>query len=356
MSKGVLHQLLVGAAPGDAITDQAFAIRKWLRSLAFQSEIFAESIHPAVQDEVRPCLSLSYVPAATHLIYHYSMGSSTIDQALSLPQRLIIIYHNVTPPQFLAGADPLLAVRLADGRERLPELVGKTDLALGDSQYNCSELVAAGFRDTGVLPITLAGASVSVPPATEVLSQYRDGAINMLCVGRLVPNKRQEDAVKVLYFLRSAGMRARLILVGSDWLPSYRQWLDDFIESLDLANDVIFAGHVTQAVLNAHYQVATVYLSLSEHEGFCKPIAEAMYFGLPIIAFKVEAVAETLGGAGILVTKKDFAAIAELVHLVAEDSQLRATLIQRGRQRADDFTEARVKESLCRYLSSLGLC
>ena len=356
MSKGILHQLLVGAAPGDAITDQALAIRRWLRSLAFQSEIFAESIHPAVQDEVRSSLSLGHIPAATHLIYHYSIGSGTIDQALSLPQRLIIIYHNITPPRFLQGADPLLATRLADGRKRLPELVSKTDLALGDSQYNCSELVAAGFKNTGVLPIVLDSASIAMPPAADVLSQYSDGAINMLCVGRIVPNKRQEDAVKVLYFLRSAGVRARLILVGSNWLPAYRQWLDDFIESLNLVNDVVFAGHVSQAVLNAHYQVATVYLSLSEHEGFCKPIAEAMYFGLPVIAFKIEAVAETLGGAGILVTKKDFAAIAELVHLVAEDSRLRATLIQRGRQRADDFSEAKVKESLCRYLCELGLC
>lgn len=353
MSGRVLHQMLAGAAPGDAITDQALAIRHWLRGSGYRSDLFGESIHPALEGEVAHFSRLGPADCGDRLIFHYSIGSATIDHALALPARLLTIYHNVTPPHFVAGLDPRLAAQLEEGRRRLGEMLPATDLALGDSAYNESELIAAGFPRTGVLPIVLDETRLQVPPDQAVLERYGDGKVNLLCAGRLAPNKRPEDAIKVLYYCRAGGLDARLLLVGSDWLAAYRQWLGDLADALGLGEHVVFTGHVSQAQYNACFRVATVYLTLSEHEGFCKPLIEAMHFRVPIVAYASPAVAETLGPAGVLVRRKEFAAIAELVALVAGDTGLRARLVATGVGRAGGFSYNRVMDTLRSYLAEL---
>ncbi|MHB0877286.1 MAG: glycosyltransferase [Anaerolineae bacterium] len=354
MSGQVLHQLLAGAAPGDAVTDQAFAIRRWLRSQGLRSDLYAESVHPALKDEVQYHNRLTGAAAGERLIYHYSIGSETIDQVQGLGARLLVIYHNVTPPETVAGVDPRLAAQLAAGRARLGELAPFTDLAVGDSAYNETDLAAAGYGRTGVLPIVLDDGPLAVAPSAEVLARLADGRVHLLTVGRLAPHKCQDDAIKVLYYCRAGGLNVHLHIVGSDWLGAYRQWLDDLAESLGVGEHVSFAGHVTQAELNAYYQACSVYLTLSEHEGFCKPLIESMHFRLPVVAYSTPAVAETLGPAGILVRRKDFAAIAELVGLVATDGDLRHRLTQSGTLRALQYAYSRVMEQLHRHLVAAG--
>jgi L-malate glycosyltransferase len=351
---GALHQLLAGAAPGDAITDQAFAIRRWLRSQGLRSDLFAESVHPDLKGEVQHHTRLTRAVCGDRLIYHYSIGSDTIDHVQTLGARLYLINHTVTPPEFVAGVDPRLAAQLASGRTRLPELAPFCDLAVGDSAYNETELVAAGYRPTGVLPIVLDDEPRSVPPSPEVLARLADGKVHLLTVGRLAPHKFQDDAIKVLYYCRAGGLDAHLHVVGSDWLGAYRQWLDDLADALGVAEHVTFAGHVSQADLNAHYQGCQVYLTLSEHEGFCKPLIESMYFGLPVVAYSTPAVAETMGPAGILLRRKDFAAIAELVALVATDEPLRARLRANGAERVPQYGYPQVMEHLHEQLQRIG--
>ena len=354
VNRGSLHQLLAGVAPGDAVSDQAFAIRRWLRSQGLRSELYAESIHPALKDEVQHHTRLTGATAAGRLIYHYSIGSETIDRVQCLGARLLLVYHNVTPPEFVAGVDPRLAAQLAQGRERLGELAPFTDLAVGDSAYNETELLAAGYGPTGVLPIVLDDSALAVPPSTEVAARLADGRVNLLTVGRLAPHKCQDDAIKVLYYCRAGGLDARLHLIGSDWLGAYRQWLGDLAESLGVSEHVVFAGHVSQSELNAYYQGCQVYLTLSEHEGFCKPLIESMHYGLPVIAHKTPAVAETLGPAGVLVTRKDCAAIAELVAVVSGDEDLRHRLVQTGLERAAQYGYAPVMQRLREHMTGMN--
>lgn len=354
MSQGCLHQLLAGAAPGDAVTDQAFAIRRWLRSRGLRSDLYAESVHPALQGEVHYHTRLTSATAGGRLIYHYSIGSETIDQAKSLGARLLVVYHNVTPPEFVAAVDPRLASQLADGRERLATLAPCTDLAVGDSAYNAEDLIAAGYARTGVLPIVLDDFAVSVAPDSGVLARLAVGGVHLLTVGRLAPHKCQDDAIKVLYYCRLGGLEATLHIVGSDWLGAYRQWLGDIADSLGVAECVRFAGHVSQAELNAYYRGCQLYLTLSEHEGFCKPLIESMHHGLPVIAYKTPAVAETLGPAGVMVTRKDFAAIAELVAIVLGDGALAARLRRNGHERAAQYAYEPVMRLLHDQLASIG--
>ena len=211
------------------------------------------------------------------------------------------------------------------------------------------------FRSrTGVLPLIIDYDKYRTPPNPAVVRRLSDGRTNVLFVGRISPNKRQEDVIKAFAFYKRLDATARLILAGSDeTTEAYRRWLDDLVQTLNVP-DVIFTGRVELRDLVAYYQTASVLLNMSEHEGFGVPLAESMYFGVPIVAFASTAIPETLDGSGVLIRRKDYATIAAAVHQVAHDSALRGRLVARGRERLRDFDPPRLLDQLRGYLLELG--
>jgi glycosyltransferase involved in cell wall biosynthesis len=351
----VLHQIIVGAGPGDAITDQALLIRRWLRDFGFTSDLFAEHIHPALSAEVRPIATYRPGRDESWLILHHSIGSPIIEQVARMRPRLILIYHNITPAEFFAPIDPAWAARMALGRQQLALLPPRTGLALADSPYNETELQTAGFSPTGVLSISLDERGYDQPANETLFADIRRQGPVLLFVGRLSPNKKQEDLVKLLYYYRRIEPAARLILVGDRWLLNYDTWLEDFARSLDLADAVTLTGHVSQQDMITYFRAADLYVSMSEHEGFGKPLLESMYLGLPVLAYAASAVPATLGDAGVLFHEKDYERLAELVDILVKDNDLRQRLIGRQRQRIQAFLEPQIKEELRRFLETLHL-
>jgi glycosyltransferase involved in cell wall biosynthesis len=210
-------------------------------------------------------------------------------------------------------------------------------LALADSEYNKQDLLEAGYASVQVQPILIPYTLQEVKPDATVMASADDGA-NLLFVGRLAPNKRCEDIVKVLHQYRQIEPGARLFLVGARrYTQRYVDWLHDFIHQLGLEGSVIFTGHVSQEALAAYYRIADVFVMMSEHEGFGIPLIESMRFGVPIVAYASTAVPETLGGSGILIHQKQFSVIAELIHLLRTDSALRSRIVERQRARVQDF-------------------
>lgn len=344
MSKKVLHQFIIGASPGDAITDHALLLRKWLREDGFRSEIFAESIHPALAGQVRSYLDYRPSQPGEIVILHHSIGSDVVDYLLSLDVRFLLIYHNITPPEFLLKVDPVISKQLSRGRAQLASLRARTVLGLADSPYNERELRSLGYPATGVLPIVLDESQYRIDPNPVLLARYQGKGPFLLFVGRLVPNKRQEDLIKLLYYYRRINPTARLFLVGSPWVPIYAEWLREFAKELGLEDAVIFTGHVSQRDMVTYYRLADVYVSMSEHEGFGKPLIEAMYLGVPVLAYAAAAVPDTLGDAGVLLRHKHYEAIAEFIEMLRTDEGLRSRLIDKQYRRAQDFLEPRVRQ------------
>lgn len=349
----VLHQLTDGAAVGDAITDQALAIRSWLREWGIRSELYAAHIHPELTREVRPVATYRPQSADEVVIYHHSIGSPVAELLLARRQPLLLIYHNVTPPEFFSQVDPALANQLREGRAQLVALHPQTCLALGDSPFNTQELEEVGFAHTGVLPIVLDESRYDWPSSPELVSRYRGQGPLLLFVGRLTPNKRQEDLLKLLYFYRRIEPDARLILVGSPWAPAYARWLEDLTRSLGLDGHVDITNHVSQQEMVTYYRLAHLYVSMSEHEGFGKPLVESMYFRLPVLAYAAASVPVTLGGAGVLFHRKDYEALAEVVDLLVKDETLRQRIMARQQERVQHFLPSQVKIALQRYLAQL---
>lgn len=355
MSRTILHQFLTGATAGDAITDQALLMNRWLRELGFESRVYAWHLHPSMKGQVRPIASYRRASGEEWAILRHSIGSDVPDFLIRQGLRLILIFHNVTPPEYFEGIDPMRAHLARLGVKQLEALRPRTGLALADSAYNAAELRRAGF-DAAELPIALQPERYDMPINEELAVALASPGPRLLFVGRLAPNKRQEDLVKLLYCLRRARPGAHLYLVGDRWETGYDAWVERLAAELGVGDGVTLAGKVTQREMVTYIRAADFYVSMSEHEGFGVPLIESMYLGLPVIAYGASAVPGTMGGAGVLFARKEFEHLAELIDLLLDDEPLRNRLIAGQRRRVQAFLEPEVRRQFVGYLSEVGLC
>jgi glycosyltransferase involved in cell wall biosynthesis len=325
-----VHQLLAALAYGDAIGNEALAIQRHLRAAGLQSDIFAEHVHPRMATRARPLSDYALVSSPeTVCLFHFSIGSAAARLAFHAPDRLVAIYHNITPAEWFLGFHPHLAGLCYHGRRELAAFALRTELALGDSEYNRRELEAAGFARTGVLPIVLDLDAYRRPPSPVARRLFDDGRTNIVFVGRVIPNKKIDDLIAVFaLYQRLFDGKSRLLLVG-DYRghEKYFGRLQELVRARG-AQEVVFTGQVDDDELRAAYASADLFLCLSEHEGYCVPLVEAMAFGVPVIAYDTGAVRETLRGGGVLLRDKAPAEVAALVARVLGDGALRARILE----------------------------
>jgi glycosyltransferase involved in cell wall biosynthesis len=349
----IAHQWLPAAHRGDAIGDSARQVRTLLRAMGHQSDIFALTI----DDDMRGAVRSFAEPDATRgdlTIFHFAVPSPMSAAFAALPRGRVLQYHNVTPAHFFAPYDPGIFRIAALGRQELATLAGATDLALGDSDYNRRELAELGFRRTGVLPIAVdTGRLLDAPPHPAIEEILRDGLTNFLFVGRIAPNKRIEDIIRLAeQFKRYIDAQYRFVFVGrTDAVPRYYAAVRALIARYQMLPErFLFPGVVSDWELAAYYRTASVYISMSEHEGFCVPLVEAMAADVPVLAFASTAVPETLGGAGVLFESKDMEYAAELLGQLAFDPDVRARVIEGQRRRLRDFAEDRLRARLAQVV------
>jgi glycosyltransferase involved in cell wall biosynthesis len=350
-----VHQLVSNFDTGDAISNHVRALRRLLRSWGYASDVYAQYRHTSLLGDSH--FYTRYRQASspdTVALFHFSIGSETTSFFASLPDRRALVYHNITPSEYFVGVNARVADRCRRGRWELARLRNVTELALGVSEFNRRELEAAGFPRTGVLPILIDWEQYAHPPVRALEDLYGRGR-NLLFVGRIAPNKRVEDLVKAYYFYRRLDPDSRLIVVGSAVdTETYLTACQKLCAELGLLDHVVFAGAVSQAELCAYYRLASAYLCLSEHEGFCVPLLEAMHFDVPVVAYAAAGVPGTMGDAGVLVDEKDFPAIAELLHRVARDPAVRAAVVAGQRERLRTFDVETIGACLREHLETLA--
>ncbi len=355
MSQGALHQFLTGAAEGDAITGHALIIRRWLRDLGFNSHLYAQHIHANIEHEVRHLSRYRQGAGEERAIYHHSIGSDVPEFLAARSLRLWLIYHNITPNRFFARSD-IKRMELAQlGRDQLGELRQQTERALAVSPYNEQELTAAGYDKTDVLPLPLDPKLYDLPLNEELAARVRQTGPNLLFVGRLAPNKKQEDLVKLLYYYRRFAPEAHLYLVGDRWEIGYDKWVEALAEELGIAAGLTLTGKVSQQDMVTYYKCSDCFISMSEHEGFGLPLLESMTCELPILAYGVTGVPGTLADTGIQFLHKDYEALAELIQLLQEDQALRLRIIALQKERVQVFLEPAVRAQFEQFLREVGL-
>ena len=353
----IVNQWVPAAHKGDAIGDSARHVRDLLRTMGHDSELYALTI----DDELRHDVYMFADPAARRgdlTIFHYALPSPMTAAFASLGSGRVLQYHNVTPAEYFAPFDPAL-FRLAQlGRDELAMLAGHTELALGDSEYNRQELESLGFGRTGVFPIAVDTTRVTRTAERPSLERILDdGLVNFLFVGRMAPNKKIEDIIKLAeVYKRYIDAYYRFIFVGRcDVVPSYYATVRALMAEYRMLPDrFVFTGPVPDEELAVYYQRAAVYVSLSDHEGFCVPLLEAMAADVPVLAYAAGAVPDTLGGAGVQFAPKDLEDAAELLGALAFDDDLRAKVIAGQRRRLADFGDARMTRDLTTVIQSLS--
>ena len=319
-----VHQVVASLAYGDAIGNHARGIQRALRRAGYESAIYVENADPRVESLTRDFRDLvTDIGPDDILIHHFSIGSRASRTAYAVAGRMILVYHNITPPQYFLGEHSWLVRQCYHGRRELLAYRTRVDLALGASEFNRQELEAAGFTATGVLPVVPDFSHLDVAPDSRVYDAFDDETTNILFVGRLIGNKRPDNLIRYAHAYRTLfNSNARLIVAGShEHFAGYLAELHAFATRIGATN-VHLLGQVTNEELTALYDVADVFLCASEHEGFCVPIVEAFYKRVPVIARAAAAVPATMDGGGILYDTEDPAEVAGLIDAVVSDEAL----------------------------------
>lgn len=340
-----VHQVLATLGYGDAIGHEVLGIQRVLRAAGYESDIFVETADRRLEALTRDYRQLV---DASHrdnlLLHHFSIGSKASRTAYALPDRMALIYHNITPPEYFVGVHRTLARQCFRGRRELQAYIDRCDIALGDSEFNRQDLEALGFTRTGVLPVVPDFARLDRTPNPFVAERFDDEWTNILFVGRVIANKKIEDVIRAFHAYQTHfNPRSRLLIVGVFSLfERYLAALQHLVHALDLT-DVHFTGHVTDEELVAYYEIADLFLCASEHEGFCVPIVEAFYMQVPVLAYAATAVPTTMDGGGVLFWDKDPREVAALMEAILADHRLETAILERQtdavqRLRAKDFS------------------
>jgi glycosyltransferase involved in cell wall biosynthesis len=340
MGKRIIHQLVHTLSYGDAISGEALALKRTLHQLGHEGEIYAINEHPKLRGQSK---HYSQFPAQFdgEVILHYSLGSplNALYRNLSSAKRTVI-HHNLTPPRWFDGVNPRVASDIRAGISEFPEILKLSDRRLADSDFNAEEVRAHGL-DCSVLrlPFDATRWELLTNPGIEQLLR-NDDSLHILHVGRIAPNKCVEDIIKSFYFLnRHIEKKSRLWLVGIDIdTELYSFSLKRLAAVLGLEEVVHFVGCMDDSEVKSLYLNSSAYLCMSEHEGFCLPLVEAMHFGLPVIAYGATAIPETVATGGIIVNHKDHAVIGELLHEVSANKELRMKLQQAGKARSQEMS------------------
>jgi L-malate glycosyltransferase len=324
-----IHQVLATLGYGDAIGHEVLGIQRVLRAAGYESDIFVETADHRVESMTRDYRELVDASDPDNLLlHHFSIGSKASRTAFALPDRMALIYHNITPPEYFVGVHRTLARQCFRGRRELHAYVDRCDLALGDSEFNRQDLEGLGFRRTAVLPVVPGFSHLDSEPNWMVARDFDDNWTNIVFVGRVIPNKKIDDLIRIFHAYHTVfNPRSRLLIVGAQrGFERYLASLHQLTASLGESN-VEFIGHVSDEELVAFYEVADLFLCASEHEGFCVPLVEAFHMEVPVLAYAATAVPATMDGAGVLFETKEPLEVARLMDAIIADRDLKDRIV-----------------------------
>lgn len=373
-----IFQIVTSLAFGDAVGNDALAIDRLLRENGYETGIYCRTRDERIKNpSVHLLNEMPKLSKEDVILFHYYGYSEIADDVIMLKCRVILIYHNITPPEYFRPYDYSTYRLCSDGRKQLARFAMISSdsscraidayqpyAVIADSEYNKKDLLEIGYScPIEVCPILIPFEDYEKKPNEDIINEFArtkeeiesgTGTVNVVFVGRIAPNKRHEDIIHTFsWYKENLNMNCRLILAGGTAAASYQNSLKDYCEELGITESVIFTEKVPFADILAYYSIADVFLCMSTHEGFCVPLTEAMYFHTPIIARNASAIPDTLGDSGLLVDDNDPVTASMLIDKVIINKNFRESIIASQDRRLQDFSYENVGKQFIMTLKKL---
>lgn len=336
-----VHQYHFSVTPSDGISHQLFFVQSALKEIGISGEIFASKMHG-----IKPPRALKFNPDKIWdcdlLLVHHSHGNPDLKKLARIEVPKALMYHDITPAKFYPH-DPVLADLSRLGKKQLPHLRHEVLAAFTTSRYNALELKKYDFPTPKIMP--LLNLSDELKEVTSKRFHLKQGEPkNLLFVGRLTRHKNQAQLVRLFFYLKPLlPKNSKLWLVGSqDKL--YTDYLKLLSKQLGLSNEVKLTGSVTQKSLEYYYEIADAFVCLSEREGFCLPLVEAMSRHVPTFFLPKTGVKETMGKSGVALHSGDPFEMAHVISTVLTSSKAVKTILNSQHKRLLELSEEQNKE------------
>lgn len=328
---------------GDAVGNYCLDIHRLCQQNDIQSRLCAEVFDLRLNSEIERYSAVFESDLKNDILFLcYSIYDPFLGDLIKLPFRRRICYqHGVTEPKMLQAFDPELSVACKRAIDQLPLLKG-FDVLVANSRTTArvlSKSVGQGAGKMTIIPprLVMQNAEIRTVPA-----KVTEQGARLLFVGRIKSHKKIED---VLFFFEEYLKRdpqAEMWIVGGGPNKAYYDYLQ-WVQSnrLSLFKDQVrWLGQVSDEELSKVYEGASAYISMSEDEGYCLPLVEAMAAGLPVFAYGIPAIREVLGGAGMVFMQKDYSHLADIVHETLTSARKLQYILNRQRDRVSELYEA----------------
>ena len=304
-----VHIITPSLHPRDAVSRHVLEMSAFLDLMGFKARIYADQIAPELDDIVRPSERL-FVDTAPgdKIIYHFSIGHELFNKISLLKNKKALYYHGITPPELLGEEASPTAKLCSYGLQQFGN-VSQFDLLAANSMFNAEQIQQLGNVDRASihwLPPFLSlekWNSIDSDREPAWIKESED-EFNLLYVGRMFPHKNIHGLLELFNELVQRNSNLKLNFVGSLSAGHYLNHINRYIESNNLGAKVRFITNAPDSQLKWCYENADALITLSQHEGFAIPIAEAMLFKLPIISHHKSAITETLSGSGLILDDK----------------------------------------------------
>ena len=346
-----INQFHSGTAVGDAITNQMLLIRKILRDKGYHSDIYAEHIPKELENDILPIKKYTGDEKSI-LFVHHSMGFDGYEKIINLPDKKALIYHNITPERFFN--DEWTKQYIRKGLKQAADYNNYVCYCMANSNFSRKELIQMGYKNVDVLPVQISLDRFDKTNTDLDIKKKLENKTNIIFVGRVVPNKRQDDIIQIFaVYNKYYNPDSHLYIIGDDGMQNYVEKLRVLIKKLDIETNCTLTGKVSEGALKAYYETADLFLCMSEHEGFGVPLLEAMKMKVPVIAYRSSAIPETMDGAGIVVDKKNYAYIGALLNEVIQNKELYELIVKKQCDRIERLENTDTEKLICNAIDHI---
>lgn len=331
-------QIAHAMTQNDGATQQILNMDKMFKELGYESEVCTHRLDERLKNEAKTMEAFK-ASEDDIIIYHMTTGTSFNKWVYKYPRKIVLFYHNITPAKYFFGNAWGSWFKCLKGRRDLTKIVKNTFFAWGASEYSRRELEELGLEHTKVFSTIVNPEDYKkYDKVQSIVDTYDDGYKNILVVGRVVPHKRQDEAIRAAAWYRDhISDKIRLVIIGGQ-KESFAKKLNSLVKELNMEKHVLFTGKIPNEELCTWYGLCDAVLSLSEHEGFCVPLIEGMIFDKPVIAYAGGAVPETLGKAGVLLREKNPELVARTISETLDNQSLLQMLREERKERLNELS------------------